>query len=88
MDKEVIRDGLYVVLSFKCDACGMCLNVEMQSRSMVKGTKHHTIKVAAVWGFMSAGSGYANLKKTFSVLDIPVVTEKVFLKAADFVASQ
>ena len=88
MDKEVKRNGLYIVISFKCNACGMCLNVEMQSRSKVKGTKHHATNIAAVWRFMSAGSGYANLKESFSVLDIPIMTEKVFLKTANFVGGK
>lgn len=73
MDQETERKGLGCVIQFKCVGCGMSKGPS--------GHMRHCINIAAVWGFMSTGSGYANMKEVFSALNIPSPDEKTFLKA-------
>ena len=89
MDREIRRDGLVAVSSFECLECGVCINAETQPTSeKIKGTKQHCINVAAVWGSMSTGGGYANLHESLSVLEVPIMQENVYAKAPNFIGEQ
>lgn len=81
MVQEIERKGLGCVIQFRCDGCGMCLAVETQPNSKgPSGQMRHSINIAAVWGFLSIGSGYANMKEVLSTLNIPSPDEKTFSK--------
>ena len=79
MDQEIECKGLGCVIQLRCVGCGMTNLAKVYKGP--SGHMRHCINIAAVWGFMSTGSGYANMKEVFSALNIPSPDEKTFLKA-------
>ena len=79
--QEIERKGLGCVIQFRCDGCGMTLAVETQPKSKgPSGQMRHSINIASVWGFLSIGGGYANMKEVLSTLNIPSPDSKTFSK--------
>ena len=48
---------------------------------------HHSINIAAAWGFVSIGTGYAYMKEVLSTLNIPS-QDKIFSKIENDIGGQ
>ena len=81
-------EELGLCIQFWCGGRGVTLAVETQPKSKGPGGKvRHNINIAAVWGFMATGGGYANLNEILSVLDIPLPEKKTFAKIEEQIGS-
>ena len=73
------RDGLASILSSSCSKCGH--NISFATSKKVKGPRcisRWESNLAAVWGQMVTGGGYASLSNTMSVLGVPVMSKGSF----------
>ncbi|KAF2882228.1 hypothetical protein ILUMI_23951 [Ignelater luminosus] len=62
------RRGMFRDISFKCNFCGF--EIKKSTHPQNDGGKKE-INVAAVWGTISTGSTYNNLKERLAIMDIP-----------------
>lgn len=75
------RAGLASILSSECSKCHFCLKLATSSK--VKGPRGYSrweCNLGAVWGQMSTGGGYSKLNETMSVLGVPVMSSRNFVK--------
>ena len=73
------RDGLASILSSSCSKCGH--KISFATSKKVKGPRYISrweSNLAAVWGQMVTGGGYASLSNTMSVLGVPVMSKGSF----------
>jgi len=75
------RNGLASILSSRCSKCSFMIPLST-SRKVVgpKGKLWWEANLAAVWGQMSSGVGYAKLHETMSTLGVPVMSPKNFIR--------
>ena len=79
--KGETRDGLASVLSTCCSTCGEVIQLETSDKVQgPRGYRRWECNLAAVWGQMSTGGGHAQLQETMSVLGVPVMTKKSFIR--------
>ena len=74
------REGLASVFSARCSSCR--LEVAFPTSPKVTGVgagQRWECNLAAVWGQLSTGGGYAALAETMSVLGVPMMTKKSFI---------
>ena len=73
-------DGLASILS-TCSKCGDVIQLETSDKVQgPRGYRRWECNLAAVWGEMSTGGGHTQLQETMSVLGVPVVTKKSFIR--------
>ena len=77
---EKQRNGLASVLTARCNGCGEEIPIPTSSKiACSNGSKHWECNIAAVWGQMSTGGGFAPLRETMSSLGVPVMSKKTFI---------
>ena len=77
---EKQRNGLASVLTARCNGCGEEIPIPTSSKiACSNGSKHWECNLAAVWGQMSSGGGFAPLRETKSSLGVPVMSKKTFI---------
>ena len=75
------RDGLASILSTSCSTCGDVIQLETSDKVQgPRGYRRWECNLAAVWGQMSTGGGHTQLQETMSVLGVPVMTKKSFIR--------
>lgn len=78
---ETCRNGLASVLIARCNSCGKEITFPTSSKvSGQGGAKRWECNLAAVWGQMSTGGGFATLRESMSALGVPVMTKKSFIE--------
>ena len=76
-----VRDGLASILSTSCSTCGDVIQLETSDKVQgPRGYRRWECNLAAVWGQMSTGGGHTQLQETMSVLGVPVMTKKSFIR--------
>ena len=76
-----MRDGLASILSTCCSTCGYVIQLETSDKVRgPRGYRRWECNLAAVWGQMSTGGGHAQLQENVSVLGVPVMTKKSFIR--------
>ena len=75
------RIGLASVIRVRCKGCGETLDLESSQKVVgPKGIKRWECNLAAVWGQMATGGGHSKLNETMSVLGVPTMTQRSFVK--------
>ena len=78
---ESCRSGLASVLCARCSGCDLEMSFPTSSKiTGLSGRQRWEVNLAAVWGQMATGGGYAPLQEQMSVLGVPVMTKRSFLK--------
>ena len=75
------RNGLAAIISTRCSKCTYTITLETSHK--VKGPRGYCrweCNHAAVWGQMSTGGGHSKLSKTMSVLGVPVMSARHFIR--------
>ncbi len=73
---EKYSNGLASVLTAQCNGCGEQLSFPTSPKvSCFGGAKRWECNLAAVWG-----GGFSSLRESMSVLGIPIMTKRTFIK--------
>ena len=75
------KAGLASVLSSKCAKYHFSLKLDTSSK--VKGPKNYSrweCNLSSVWAQMCTGGGHSKLKETMSIIGIPVMSSKNFVR--------
>lgn len=67
------RNGLFTTWTFYCDNCEKEYNV-----TSTPTDEKHDVNDALAWGSMSIGIGFSQCEELFSILDVPIMSEKKF----------
>ena len=75
------QNGLAAIISTRCSKCTYTITLETSRK--VKGPRGYSrweCNLAAVWGQMSTGGGHSKLSETMSVLGVPVMSARHFIR--------
>ncbi|XP_064475458.1 uncharacterized protein LOC135389325 [Ornithodoros turicata] len=76
--------GLWSEFTYKCSGCGQVKKITtdpvLEPTSLVAEEKMMGVNDAAVWAFITIGSGFSNFEESFSVLGVPKMSKGAFLR--------
>ena len=78
---EQARYGMASIIAYQCCGCGDKISFSACTKVISpEGNKYWTCNLAAVWGQMATGGGYNKLEESLSVLGLPVMSKRLFIK--------